>query len=103
MTAQPHATSGSAIERPFTAVRAALPAVNMAAFDAELAQIARAPVVDLTMLDDFLTGWWCIAIRAAQDSQDWQRMHAEAEQIQFGHRSTGVPLAEVLARRGDQI
>lgn len=99
MTAQPHEVSSSAIERTFTVVRASLPAVNVAAFDAELAAITHADVVDLAALDDFLTGWWRIAVRAASDPEDWQRMHTEAEQI----RSAGASLAEVLARRGAQI
>ncbi|GAT71473.1 hypothetical protein PS9374_07164 [Planomonospora sphaerica] len=103
MTAQPHAVPPSAIERTFTAVRAALPTDNIGAFDAELAQITNATVVDLSALDDFLTGWWRIATRAARDREDWQRMHAEAEEIGSGHRPAGTSLAEVLARRGVQI
>ncbi|GAB2483859.1 DUF6247 family protein [Streptosporangium sandarakinum] len=101
MTAQPHAGHpGPAIERTFTAVRAALPAPNVTAFDAELAAITHADVVDLAALDDFLTGWWHIAVRAAADPADWQRMHTEAEQIRSGRRPTGPSPAEVLARRG---
>ncbi|WP_433517641.1 DUF6247 family protein [Nonomuraea sp. CA-143628] len=103
MTAQPHEVSSSAIERTFTAVRASLPAVNVAAFDAELAAITHADVVDLAALDDFLTGWWRIAVRAAGDPEDWQRMHTEAELIRSGERSASPSLAEVLARRGVQI
>jgi hypothetical protein len=38
------------IERTFTAVRAALPAANVAAFDTELEAITHAPVVDLAAL-----------------------------------------------------
>jgi len=90
------------IARTFTAVRAALPAANVAAFDAELQAITHADVVDLAALDDFLSSWWRIATRA-QDRQDWQRMHAEAEQIQSGNRSAGPTLAEVLARRGIRL
>ncbi|MFI7048770.1 DUF6247 family protein [Streptosporangium sandarakinum] len=101
MTAQPRAgRPGPAIERTFTAVRAALPAANVTAFDAELAAIAHADVVDLAALDDFLTGWWRIAVRAAADPDDRQRMHAEAERIRSGRRPAGPSLAEVLARRG---
>lgn len=88
------------IERTFTAVRAALPAANVAAFNAELEAITHADVVDLAALDDFLSGWWRIATRAARDPQDWQRMHTEAEEVFSGRRSTGPALAEVLARRG---
>jgi len=88
------------IERSFTAVRAALPAANVAAFDTELEAITRAPVVDLAALDDFLSGWWRIATRAAGDPADWQRMHQEAEQLQSGARLAGPTLAEVLGRRG---
>lgn len=100
MTVQRHDRPHPHIERTFTAVRATLPAVNVAAFDTELEAITRAPVVDLAALDDFLTGWWRIATRAAGDPADWQRMHQEAEQIQSGVRSPGPTLAEVLSRRG---
>lgn len=103
MTAQPHAASEPVIERTFTAVRAALPPVNAAAFDAELTRITHAPVVDLVALDDFLTSWWRIATRAAQNREDWQRMHDEAERIRSGQRSSGTPLAEILARREGRI
>src|SRR5450755_3848799 len=61
------------IERTFTAVRAALPAANVAAFDTELEAITHAPVADLAALDEFLSGWWRIATRAAADPADWQR------------------------------
>ncbi|WP_156056200.1 hypothetical protein [Streptosporangium roseum] len=80
-----------------------LPAVDAAAFDAELARITRAPVLDPAALDDFLTGWWRIAARAAQDGEDWQRMHAEAEQIRSDRCPPGTPLAEILARRGGRM
>jgi hypothetical protein len=83
-----------------TCVRAALPAANVAAFDAELEGITRAPVVDLTALDDFLSDWWRIATRAAADPADWQRMHQEADQLQSGAHPAGPTLAEVLERRG---
>ncbi|MEU7942490.1 DUF6247 family protein [Microbispora bryophytorum] len=103
MTVQRHDAFGQEIERTFTAVRAALPATNVAAFDAELEAITHAPVVDLAALDDFLSGWWRIAMRAAQDPRDWQRMNEEAEQIHSGKRSAGRTLAEVLAWRGVQL
>lgn len=101
MTAQRH-DPHPYIERTFTAVRAVLPADNVAAFDAELEAITRASVVDLAALDDFLSAWWRIATRAAADPADWQRMHHEADQLQSGARSPGPTLAEVLRRRGVQ-
>ncbi|MBX6381811.1 MAG: hypothetical protein IRZ07_02365 [Microbispora sp.] len=100
MTVRRHDAFGQEIERTFTAVRAALPAGNVAAFDAELEAITHAPVVDLAALDDFLSGWWRIATRACRQPQDWQRMNEEAEQIRSGKRPAGPTLAEVLARRG---
>jgi hypothetical protein len=100
MTVQPHDRTHPHIERTFTAVRAALPAANVAMFDAELEAITNAPVIDLAALDDFLSGWWRIATRAAADPADWQRMHQEAEQLQAGARSAGPTLREVLGRRG---
>lgn len=103
MTVQRHDRPYPHIERTFTAVRAVLPAANVAAFDAELDAITHAPVVDLAALDDFLSGWWRIATRAAADPADWQRMHQEAEQLQSGARSAGPALAEVLGRRGIQL
>jgi hypothetical protein len=96
-------TDQAAIERTFTAVRAALPAVNSAAFDAEPARITHAPVLDPAALDDFLADWWRIAARAAQDSENWQRMHAEAEQIRSDQCPPGTPPAEILARRGGRM
>ena len=90
------------IERTFTAVRAAVPAANVAAFDTELEAITHAPVADLA-LDEFLSGWLRIATRAAADPADWQRMHQEAEQLQSGVRSAGPTLAQVLGRRGVQL
>ena len=98
MTVQRHDRPHPHIERTFTAVRAALPAANVAAFDTELEAITHAPVVDLAALDEFLSGWWRIATRAAADPADWQRMHQEAEQF-----SAGPTLAEVLGRRGVQL
>ena len=100
MTVQRHDRPHPRIERTFTAVRASLPAANVAAFDAELAAITQATVVDLAALDDFLSGWWRIATRAATDPADWQRMHHEADQLQSGARPPGPTLAEVLGRRG---
>ena len=76
---------------------------HVAAFDTELEAITHAPVVDLAALDEFLSGWWRIATRAAADPADWQRMHQEAEQLQSGARSAGPTLAEVLGRRGVQL
>jgi hypothetical protein len=46
MTVQRHERPHPRIERTFTAVRAALPTANTAAFDAELEAITQAPVVD---------------------------------------------------------
>ena len=103
MTVRQHGSSQAHIERTFTAVRAALPTTNVAAFDAELAAIAHGPVINLAELDDFLSGWWRIATRAATDPADWQRMHQEASQLQSGVRSAGPTLAEVLGRRGIQL
>ncbi len=100
MTVQRHDGPHPHIERTFSAVRAALPAANVAAFDAELEGITRAPVTDLAALDDFLSGWWRIATRAAADPADWQRMHQEADHLQSGARTAGPTLAEVLGRRG---
>ena len=100
MTVQRHDRPYPHIERTFTAVRAALPAANVAAFDNELEAITRAPVADLAALDEFLSGWWRIATRATADPADWQRMRQEAEQFQSGARSAGPTLAEVLGRRG---
>jgi hypothetical protein len=91
------------IERTFTAVRAALPAANVAAFDTELEAITHAPVVDLAALDEFLSGWWRIVTRAAADPADWQRVHQETEKLQSGARSAGPTLAQVLGRRGVQL
>jgi len=91
MTVQRHDRPHPHIERTFTAVRAALPA-NVEA-------ITHAPAVN-SALDEFLSGWWRIATRAAADPADWQRMHQEAEQFQSGARSAGPTLAEVLGRRG---
>jgi Family of unknown function (DUF6247) len=100
MTVQRHDRSRPHIERTFTAVRAALPEANVGVFDTELEAITHAPVVDLAALDEFLSGWWRIATRAAADPADWQRMHQEAEQLQSGARPAGPTLTEVLGRRG---
>ena len=103
MAVQRHDRPHPHIDRTFTAVRAALPAPNAAAFDTELEAITHAPVVDLAALDEFLSGWWRIATRAAADPAGWQRMHQEAGQLQSGARSAGPTLAEVLGRRGVQL
>lgn len=102
MTVQRHDCPRPEIERTFTAVHAALPATNVAAFDSELEAITRTDVVDLAALDEFLAAWWRIATRAVRDPQDWQRMHADAEELQSGRRQAGSTLAEVLARRESQ-
>ena len=67
MTFQRHDRPHPDTERTFTAVRAALPAANVAAFDTELVAVTHAPVIDLAALDEFLSGWWRIANRAAAD------------------------------------
>jgi len=103
MTVLRHDRSHPHIERTFTAVRAALPTANVTAFDTELEAITHAPVADLAALDEFLSGWWRIATRAAADPADWQRMHQEAEQLQSGARTAGPTLAQVLGRRGVQL
>jgi hypothetical protein len=103
MTVQRHDRSRPHVERTFTAVRAALPAANAAAFDAELEAITRVPVAELAATDEFLSGWHRIAARAAADPADWQRMHREAEQLQSGARPAGPTLAEVLGRRGVRL
>ena len=54
------------MERTFTAVRAALPAANVAAFDTELEAITHEPVVDLAALDEFLSGWYPGGRRSAR-------------------------------------
>ena len=100
MTAQHHDRPYPGIERTFTAVRAALPSVNAAAFDAQLDAITQAPVVDLAALDEFLAAWHRIATRAAADPDDWARMHQTATEIEAGTRPLGPTMAEVLARRG---
>ncbi|MEV0589444.1 DUF6247 family protein [Nonomuraea sp. NPDC050310] len=99
MSAQQHEESSPQIEQTFTAVRAALPAENQAAFDAELEAITHADVVDLAALDAFLRGWWRIAI-SAQDQHGWEAMHAAAADIRAGRRPAGRALEEVIARRG---
>jgi len=76
--------------------------ISWDAFDTELEAITHAPVIDLAALDEFLSGWWRIATRAAADPADWQRLHHEAEQLQSGARSAGPTLTQVLGRRGVQ-
>lgn len=99
MTVQQRDRPRRGVDPNFTAVRAALPAENAAAFDAQLETIARAPVLDLNALDNFLSTWWRIATRITADPADWQRVLQEAEEINSGLRSLGPTLAEVLARR----
>lgn len=91
------------IERTFTAVRDALPAMNAAAFDIQLNAITSADVVDLAKLDEFLSTWWRIAIRANRDPEDWERIHQIAEELESGRRQLGPTMEEVLARRGVQL
>src|ERR1700728_3566963 len=98
MTARQHDQPHPRIERTFTTVRGPLPTASITAFDTELQAITQAPVVDLGALDDFLSGWWRIATRAAADPADWQRMHQEGAQLQSGTRPRGPPLDEVLTR-----
>jgi hypothetical protein len=81
-------------------VRAALPAESVSAFESQLAEIARADVVDLAALDSFLSSWHGIVTRAAADPEDWRLMHEEAAAIESGARPLGPALAEALARRG---
>jgi hypothetical protein len=99
MTAQRHEQPRPRIERTFTAVRAALPAESVPAFESQLAEIAHADPVGLPALDRFLTAWHGIASRFAADPEDWALMHREAAEIEAGTRPLGPPLAEVLARR----
>jgi hypothetical protein len=81
-------------------VRAALPAESVPAFDAQLAEVAHADVVDLAALDRFLTSWHGIASRYTADPEDWALMYREAAEIEAGIRPKGPLLADVLARRG---
>jgi hypothetical protein len=100
VTAQRHEPSRPLVERTFTAVRAALPAESVSAFESQLAQIARADTVDLVELDRFLSTWHGIVSRYVGDPEDWRLMHEEAAAIESGERPRGPTLAEVLARRG---
>jgi hypothetical protein len=102
MTAQQHDPHRPQVERSFAAVRAALPAENAPAFDAEFARISGGPVTDFAAVDEFLAGWHRIAVRIASDPGDWALMHREAAEIEAGTRPLGPPLAEVLARRGSR-
>lgn len=88
------------VERSFTAIRAALPRENAAAFDAELETITSVPVLNLAALDEFLTAWQRIATRAVADPAAWQRMNRVADELLSGRREPGRPMAEVLAERG---
>lgn len=103
MSVQRHDLPAPRVERTFTGVRAALPAENAAAFDAEFKRIAGAPVTDLAALDDFLAGWHRIAVRITVDPEDWALMHREAAELASGARTPGPTLAEVLARRGTRL
>ena len=100
MTAQQHDQPRPRIERTFTAVRAALPADNAAAFDAQLEAIASAAVVNLADLDEFLSAWHRIATRASADPEDWQRMNQAADEIESGARQPGLLLSDILGERG---
>jgi hypothetical protein len=99
MTAQQHDRPGPLVERSFTAVRAALPAENAAAFDAEFARIAGGPVTDFAAVDEFLAGWHRIAARIAGDPGDWKRVLRLAADLESGARQPGRPMAEVLAEQ----
>lgn len=103
MSAQQHDRPAPRVERTFTGVRAALPAENAAAFDAEFARISGGPVTDFAAVDEFLAGWHRIAVRIASDPGDWALMRREAAEIEAGTRPLGPPLAEVLARRGNRL
>jgi hypothetical protein len=102
MTVQRHERPRPHVERSFTAVRAALPAESVSAFESQLAEIAHAAVVDLAALDSFLSSWHGIVTRVAADPEDWRLMHEEAAAIESGARPLGPALAEVLARRGSR-
>lgn len=99
MTAQPHERPAPRVERTFTGVRAALPAENAAAFDAEFAKISDGPVTDFAAVDEFLAGWHRIAVRIASDPEDWQRVLQLAADLESGVRQPGRPMAEVLAEQ----
>jgi hypothetical protein len=73
MTVQRHDRPHPYIERTFTAVRAALPAANVAAFDTELEAITHVPVVDLAALEEFLSGWWRIVF-VVGSPRNWCRV-----------------------------
>lgn len=103
MSAQHHDRPRSQIERSFAAVRAALPAENAAAFDAELKRITSAPVVNMAALDEFLAGWHRIAVRIARDPEDWARVLQVGRELEAGTRPKGPLLSEVLARRGIRV
>lgn len=98
MTADPVNPPG--VDRSFTAVRAALPAEQAAAFDVQLAEITRAEVPDLGELDRFLEGWHRTAAMIAADPEDWERVNRAAGAINAGTRPLGRTMAEVLAERG---
>jgi Family of unknown function (DUF6247) len=103
MSAQQHDTPVPRVERTFAAVRAALPAENAAAFDAEFARISGGPVTDFTVVDEFLAGWHRIATRIAGDPEDWARVLQAGRELEAGTRPAGPLLSEVLARRGIRV
>jgi hypothetical protein len=99
MTAQQYDRPTPRIERPFTTVRAALPAASIAVFDAELQAITEAPVIDL--------GPWmtcCPTGDASPPGQPPIRPTGSActkrPASSSPARPAGPTLAEVLGRRG---
>lgn len=99
MTAQRHDQLGPRVERTFAGVRAALPAENAAAFDAEFAKISDGPATDFAAVDEFLAGWHRIAVRIASDPGDWRRVLQLAADLESGVRQPGRPMSEVLAEQ----
>jgi hypothetical protein len=103
MSAQQHDRPAPRIERSFAAVRAALPAENATAFDAEFARITSGTVTDFAAVDEFLAGWHRIATRIASDPEDWARVLQIGRELEAGTRQPGPLLSEVLARRGIRV
>lgn len=99
MTAQQHDRPRPLVERSFSAVRAALPAENAAAFDAEFARIVSGPITDFAVVDEFLAGWHRIATRIVSDPEDWARVLQIGRELEAGTRPKGRPMAEVLAEQ----
>jgi Family of unknown function (DUF6247) len=99
MSVQRHELPAPRVERTFSAVRAALPAESVSAFESQLAEIAHADTVDLAELDSFLSTWHGIVSRYTGDPEDWALMHREAREIMAGTRPKGRPMAEVLAEQ----